>query len=192
METKMISVSALAEQIELSNVLYLRPNAKTMFDNSINQYGTPLQGDVFVCDLSEIEDCSGSFVDEFIHNWIRLIRKTENTMFVITGMSEDVYYTVSSALSLRNKLSREAMSILSLENGAYSLIGDKIEKNMREVFDFIIKNKKVTVRMVAEEFSLELNGASNRLKKLYDSRLVMRKEQSLENGGKYEYFLPQI
>lgn len=192
MGTKIISVSELAKQVELSNVLYLRPNAKTMFDNSIDQFGTPLQGDVFVCDLTGIEDCSGSFVDEFIHNWIRLIRGTENTVFVITGMSEDVSYTVASALNLRNKLNKDSMAILSLENGKYSLIGDKIEKNMREVFNFITTHKKVTVRMVAEEFTLELNGASNRLKKLYDSRLVMREEQTIENGGKYEYFLPQI
>lgn len=192
MAIRVISVSTLAKQVGLTNALYLRPKAKDMFDISIKEYGTLLPGDVFICDLTGIVDCSGSFVDEFIHNWVRKIRKTENAMFVIKELTEDVHYTISSALNLRNKLDKDSMSILAYENSTYEIIGDKLEKNAREVFKFIIENKKVTVRMIAEEFSLELNGASNRLKKLYDARLVMRTEQSAENGGKYEYFLPQI
>ncbi len=192
MKINIISVSALAKQVELTNVLYLRPNAREMFNNSIEKYGKPLPGDVFACDLTDIEDCSGSFVDEFIHNWVRMVRNTENAIFVIIHASEDVLYTISSALNLRNKLDKDSMSILAYENGKFSLLGDKIEKNVREVFEFVVTSKRVTVRMVSEKFSLELNGASNRLKKLYDARLVMREEQSIENGGKYEYFLPQI
>ena len=192
MATRVISVSTLAKQVGLTNALYLRPKAKDMFDISIKGYDTLLPGDIFICDLTGIEDCSGSFVDEFIHNWVRKIRKTENAMFIIKGLSEDVHYTISSALNLRNKLDKDSMSILAYENSTYEIIGDKLEKNAREVFDYIVLNKTVTVRMVAEKFSLELNGASNRLKKLYDARLVMREEQSAENGGKYEYFLPKI
>lgn len=192
MATKTISVSALAEKVELSNVLYLRPNAREMFEISTDEYGLPLPGDIYVCDLTGIEDCSGSFVDEFIHKWVRLVRDTENAMFVLTGVSDDVSYTIRSALNLRNKLDKDSMIILSFDGITYQVIGDKLEKNAQEVFNYIVLEKTVTVRMVAEKFSLELNGASNRLKKLYDARLVMRAEQSAENGGKYEYFLPRI
>ena len=46
--------------------------------------------------------------------------------------------------------------------------------------------------MIADRFGVELNSAGNRLKKIYDARLALRLEQSIDNGGKFEYYLPKI
>lgn len=189
---KLISVSSLASQVGLGNVLMLRPMAAKMFDLSVQVYGNPLPGDVYVCDMAGIDDCSGSFVDEFVHRWCYLVRETDNALFILRNLNEDVLYTVSSALSHRNRLSNDSMVILHYCEGVYRLVGDRVEKNVRAVFDLMATGNHITVRMIADRFGVELNSAGNRLKKIYDAHLAQRIEQSVENGGKFEYYLPRI
>lgn len=189
---KLISVSSLASQVGLGNVLMLRPMAAKMFDLSVQVYGNPLPGDVYVCDMAGIDDCSGSFVDEFVHRWCYLVRETDNALFILRNLNEDVLYTVSSALSHRNRLSNDSMVILHYCEGVYRLVGDRVEKNVRAVFDLMATGNHITVRMIADRFGVELNSAGNRLKKIYDAHLAQRIEQSVENGGKFEYYLPKI
>ena len=142
--------------------------------------------------MNGIEDCSRSFVDEFILKWLKRIRNTDNTLFVLKNVNEDVLYTITSALNLRNKLDMDSMVLLLFQNGEYQAISDKLEKNVREVFDLMRNGQKVTARLISDKFSIELNSAGNRLKKLYDAHLAVRLEQSVENGGKFEYYLPLI
>ena len=189
---KLISVSSLASQVGLGNVLMLRPMAAKMFDLSVQVYGNPLPGDVYVCDMAGIDDCSGSFVDEFVHRWCYLVRETDNALFILRNLNEDVLYTVSSALSHRNRLSNDSMVILHYCEGVYRLVGDRVEKNVRAVFDLMATGNHITVRMIADRFGVELNSAGNRLKKIYDAHLAQRIEQSVENVGKFEYYLPKI
>lgn len=192
MAVKLMSVSSLAKQVGLDNVLMLRPLAAQMFELSIREYKKPLAGDVYICDMSRIDDCSGSFVDEFVHRWCYLIRETENALFILRNLNEDVLYTVNSALSHRNRLSKDSLAILYFSDGKYNLIGDRIEKNVKAVFDILSAGNHVTARMIADRFGVELNSAGNRLKKIYDARLALRLEQSIDNGGKFEYYLPKI
>lgn len=189
---KLISVSSLAKQVGLDNVLMLRPLAAEMFDLSVQKYGSPLPEDICVCDMAGIDDCSGSFVDEFVHRWCYLVRETDNALFILRNLNEDALYTVSSALSHRNRLSNDSMVILHYCDGGYRLIGDRVEKNVRAVFDLMATGSRITARMVADRFGVELNSAGNRLKKIYDAHLAQRIEQSIENGGKFEYYLPKI
>ena len=90
MAVKLISVSSLAKQVGLDNVLMLRPLAAQMFELSVQEYKKPLSGDIYICDMSRIDDCSGSFVDEFVHRWCYLIRETENALFILRNLNEDV------------------------------------------------------------------------------------------------------
>ena len=111
---------------------------------------------------------------------------------MLKNVNEDVLYTITSALNLRNKLDMDSMVLLLFQNGEYQAISDKLEKNVREVFDLMRNGQKVTARLISDKFSIELNSAGNRLKKLYDAHLAVRLEQSVENGGKFEYYLPLI
>lgn len=192
MSVKLISVSALAKRIGLSKVLMTRPLATKMFEISIEEYGAPLAGDICICDMAGIDDCSGSFVDEFVHRWCYLVKEKDNALFVLRNLSDDVLYTVDSALSHRNRLSDDSLVILRYGSNGYHLVGDRVENNVREVFDMLATGEHVTVRMVADRFAVGLNSAGNRLKKIYDAHLAIRNEQSAENGGKFEYYLPDI
>lgn len=192
MAEKQIVVSSLAKEVGLSTMLVLRPKATDMFEISLQQCGAPQNNDIYICDMKGIEDCSGSFVDEFILKWLKRIRNTDNSLFVLKNVNEDVLYTITSALNLRNKLDMDSMVLLLFQNGEYQAISDKLEKNVREVFDLMRNGQKVTARLISDKFSIELNSAGNRLKKLYDAHLAVRLEQSVENGGKFEYYLPLI
>lgn len=193
MGPKVISVFSLAAQVGLNDgVLVLRPKATEMFELSLTQYGRPLMGDVYLCDLSNIVDCSGSFVDEFILGWQRLIRQVDNTLFILTNISEDVEYTTASALNLRNKIDKDNLILVAKHSKKYCIIGEKIERNTLDVFEMMAGGMHITARLVADRFTVELNSAGNRLKKLYDAHATMRLEQSIENGGKYEYYLPPL
>ena len=55
-----------------------------------------------------------------------------------------------------------------------------------------VRKNDVLKRLIADRFGVELNSAGNRLKKIYDAHLAQRIEQSIENGGKFEYYLPKI
>lgn len=193
MGTKVISVSLLAAHVGLSDgILVFRPKATEMFEQSLAEHGNPLIGDVYLCDLSGIVDCSGSFVDEFILGWQRLIRQTDNTILILTNVSEDVEYTIISALNLRNKIGKDNLILLTKAGSKYKILGEKMERNALDVFELMSEGVHITARIVADQFSIELNSAGNRLKKLYDAHATMRLEQNLENGGKYEYYLPHL
>lgn len=193
MAIKEILVISLANQVGLTDgILVLRPKAIEMFNLALKQYGGPLIGDVYICNLNGIIDCSGSFVDEFILGWQRLIREMDNTMFILTNITEDVQYTILSALNLRNKMDKGSLVLVARIGGKYQILGEKMERNVLDVFDLMANGTRITARTVAERFSIELNSAGNRLKKLYDSHATMRIEQSTENGGKFEYYLPSI
>ena len=192
MLVKLISVSALANHIGLGKVLMTRPLAAKMFELSVEEYGKPLAGDICVCDMAGIDDCSGSFVDEFVHRWCYLVKEKDNALFILRNLTDDVLYTVNSALSHRNRLSNDSLVILRYCGNGYHLVGDRIENNVREVFDMLATGERVTVRMVADRFDVGLNSAGNRLKKIHDAHLAIRNEQSAENGGKFEYYLPVI
>ncbi len=192
MATKLISVSSLAEQVGMGTILLLRPKAAEMYDLSVQEYGMPLPGDIYICDMNGIEDCSGSFVDEFIFRWCNSVRGTDNAIFVVTNVTDDSLYSLEAALMHRNRMNNDSMVVLRYQGGIYNAIGDRMEKNVRAVFDLMADGKHITARAVAGHFELELNSAGNRLKKLYDAHLAMRLEQSIANGGKYEYYLPTI
>lgn len=193
MRMKKLDVASLSRQVDLKDgVLVLRPIARKMFELSQVALGGLMSDDILVCDLKNIIDCSSSFVDEFLLTWQRAICELKNTMMILTNMSEDVQYTVESALNQRNRISNENLTLINYVSGHFEVLGNKLEKNTRQVFELVSDGSHISAREVAERFGLELNSAGNRLKKLYDAHAVIRIEQSVDAGGKFEYYIPSI
>lgn len=191
MATKKLSVASLASRVKLSDgILAFRSKAAEMFALSKTEVGELLPGDILLCSFKEIVDCSSSFVDEFILNWYRVIRHIDNVLMILNDMNEDVKFTTESAVIQRNRISKDNIVLLVKESSNYVILGDKLEKNVLQIFSYVAEGKHITARTVADELGLELNSAGNRLKKLYDAHLTLRLEQSAESGGKFEYFLP--
>lgn len=193
MMKKGISVAYLAKEVGLTDgVLVLRPNAVKMLELSKDAIGSVLHGDVLVCDFAGILDCSSSFVDEFVVGWQRIVNQTENSLLILINFNSDVRYTIEAALNQRNRISGENLCLIAQTDGQYEVIGSKIEKNVLQVFDLLTDGSHVTARLIADRFNIELNSAGNRLKKLFDAHLAFRSEQSVDAGGKYEYYIPKI
>lgn len=193
MAKKKLSVTSWAERVGLTDgVLVFRPKAAQMLELSKNEMGQILYGDVVECDLVGVQDCSSSFVDEFIIGWQRIVNQVENAMLILVNITSDVRYTIEAALNQRNKLSNESITLVVYSDKGYEVLGNKIEKNVREVFALLADGSRITARLIADRFNLELNSAGNRLKKLYDAHMAMRLEQSTDAGGKYEYYIPTL
>lgn len=163
-----------------------------MFELSKTKIGQILYGDVVECDLNGVLDCSSSFVDEFIIGWQRIVNQVENAMLILINATSDVQYTIEAALNQRNKLSNESIVLVIYSENRYEVLGNRIEKNVREVFALLAEGSRITARLIADKFSLELNSAGNRLKKLYDAHMAMRSDQSIDAGGKFEYYIPKL
>ena len=186
---KELDVASLAQRVDLTDgVLVLRNKAAEMFELSKADAGLLTYGDVLICNLAGITDCSSSFVDEFILGWQRRIRELENTMMVLKNLCDDVRYTIESTLSI----SKDHLVLIFWNVDHYEILGNKIEKNVLETFSLMTDGAKITVRTIADSLGIELNSAGNRLKKLFDAHIAMRQEQGPEMGGKFEYFLPKL
>ena len=193
MRMRKLDIASLSQQVDLlDGILVLRPIAKKMFELSQTALGGLMSDDIVICDLKGIIDCSSSFVDEFLLTWQRVICELKNTMMILTNMSEDVQYTVESALNQRNRISNENLTLVVYVNNHFEVLGNKLEKNTRQVFELVSDGKHISAREVADRVDLELNSAGNRLKKLYDAHAVIRIEQSADAGGKFEYYIPSI
>src|SRR5699024_4837008 len=193
MRMRKLDIASLSQQVDLlDGILVLRPIAKKMFELSQTALGGLMSDAIVICDFEGIIDCSSSFVDEFLLTWQKGICELKNTMMILTNMSEDVQYTVESALNQRNRISNENLTLVVYVNNHFEVLGNKLEKNTRQVFELVSDGKHISAREVADRFDLELNSAGNRLKKLYDAHAVIRIEQSADAGGKFEYYIPSI
>lgn len=193
MMKKELLVTSWAKRVDLTDgVLVFRPKAAQMLELSKNEMGQILYGDVLECNLAGVLDCSSSFVDEFIIGWQRIVNQVENAMLILVNATSDVRYTIEAALNQRNKLSNESIALVIYSDKGYEVLGNKVEKNVREVFALLAEGSHITARLIADRFNLELNSAGNRLKKLFDAHMAMRLEQSIDAGGKYEYYIPTL
>ncbi|MDD3228047.1 MAG: hypothetical protein PHE09_02420 [Oscillospiraceae bacterium] len=179
---------AIKEGFEES--LALRPIAKSIYNQALIDIGSILPDDIIDCVFTGIEMCDVSFSDEFIVNFQRKILEVDNTLLRIIDANEYVQENIEGALALRNKKDKTKICLLLFTNGLYCVLGD-IEKNLQETFSLLNAGYQITARDVAQRFSIEINSASNRLKKLFDLRLVQRMESIDETGRQHIYYLPK-
>lgn len=185
-----LQLRELAKTVNLDDMLFYRPNAATMFKKAIEELGTVLPGTVIRCIFEGIKLCDVSFVDEFIINMQLRVQKLDGVMMILTDYCEDVLTNIEAALSLRNQKSNSRITLLCFSNGQYKILG-KLEPSLVETFDAVVRARKITARELMEAFSLpETSGASNRLKKLYDARLICRLTD--DTKWQQEYFIPDF
>lgn len=187
---KLLEVQKISKQVGLEDVLISRPKAREMYELAILQIKQLMLEDVVVCDFSGITACSSSFADEFVLNIQKQILGVENTLLLIKNVAPDVLYDINAALRLRNEKDSLKLLLLSHNDNEYSVEGDKLEPNLREVFSVIKSSEQTTARDISRRFDIELNNASNRLKKLYVLHLALRREVSTETGLRHAYYLP--
>ncbi len=130
-----------------------------------------------------------SFADETV---VRLGEKIIAGEFgerciILEGLTDDSITNIDAAISLR----RLKLAFLAVEpTGAWQCIG-QLEPSLRETLDIVAKQGRLTAPELSNLKKLAVNSASNRLKRLYDQRLIRREHEVSEKGLQYIYYFWQ-
>jgi predicted transcriptional regulator len=145
------------------------------------------QGLVLVFPSEQLVDAS--FADESI---IRLGEEIVGDKFgerciLLEGLTEDSIKNIDAVIGLR----RLKLAFLAVEpSNAWQCIG-QLEPSLKEVLKLMARHHRLTAPGLADLLELAINTASNRLKRLYDRRLIRREYEISEKGLQYIYYFWQ-
>lgn len=186
---KKIRLSDYAKREELGTILTYRPIAKKIFQEVVKKISPLVDSDILDCYFTKIDVCDVSFSDEFVINLQKLVQNKTNVILRLLDVSEDVFVNLEAALLLRNQKDKSKINLLAIQDNNYVIIGE-LEKNLLDTFTFMSERQETTARDIAQNYRIEINSASNRLKKLYDASLSLRKEIIDASGRQHQYYLP--
>lgn len=156
--------------------------AYTILANVIAQ-APPDEPLVLVFPPDQIMDAS--FADEAIVRLYEAIMAGEydERTLLLTGLTEDSLKNLNAVIRLRNlKLAMLAVD----DNGGWEVIG-QLERSLRETLHMLQQHEQMTAPQLADMIGSAVNTASNRLKRLYDTRVIRREHEVSEKGLQYIY-----
>lgn len=127
-----------------------------------------------------------SFADETI---VRLGEELTNDKLgdraiLLQDLTEDSIKNIEAVIGFR----RLKLGFLAVEaDGKWKCIGH-LDPTLFEVLELLSRRDHLTAPELAEMLGLEINTASNRLKRLYDRCLVRREYEVSAKGLQYYYF----
>lgn len=190
MAVKPLKVSRLASDLGYNKILTFRPDGKNARKYIQDEIARVQPGDVIELDFSGIDLCDASFVDEMVIEVQRYLRKlSTGIVMFISNMNDSTMDNLRAALAFR-ELNGERIPILYHKGKSFSYVGS-LEPVLDEAFKKLIDNKQITARDLARTDKISINSASNKLKKLYDYRLIVRNEVVDQTGKQYIYSLPK-
>lgn len=187
---KKLNIAEVARKIGLKDVLTFRPLGKEAKAIIISEVEALEADDLIEMNFDGIRTCDVSFVDEMIIEVKLYIKNKNNVLLFLTNLSDDIFDNLEAALALREQKSKIKTQILIKKYNSYDFAG-ALEQNLKETFNQLVSRNEITARDIAASFKLEINSASNRLKKIYDAGLCLRKEIIDEHGKQHVYFLPR-
>lgn len=130
-----------------------------------------------------------SFADETI---IRLGQaivddKYGRRRLLLAGLTQDSIDNINAAI----RLQRLKLAFLTIAPGGQWDVVGHLEENLKETLTMVAQRPSLTAPELAEELDLALNSANNRLKRLYDQRLIRREYEVSEKGLLYIYYFWQ-
>ena len=127
----------------------------------------------------------GSFADESIIRLGEQIVRDEfgERCILLQGLSTDSVVNIEAMVSY----GPAKLAFLMVEpTGAWRCIG-QIEPSLAETLELVAARESLTAPELAKLTGLAINSASNRLKRLYDQKLVRRQHDISEKGLQYIY-----
>jgi len=127
-----------------------------------------------------------SFLDETI---IRLEEdmsqgQCPSITLLLQGLTQDTIANLSAAIEFRHL----KLAFLVVEpNGRWNYVG-QLEVSLRETLNLLSVHGSLTATELSEMLKLAINSASNRLKRLYDLRLIRREGEITNKGLQYTYY----
>lgn len=181
-----IHINEICQEMNLDNrILVTRQVGEQVYEQIAKQLvlTSGHQAVILVFPTDQLVD--PSFADETI---LRLQRefidaKNGDRTIIIKGLTQDSVHNLSAAIKYQN-LKLPLLTINSEKQ--WDIIGP-LEQSLRETLDLVENQRHLTAPELAQMLNLAINTASNRLKRLYDLRLVRREYEITENGLQYIY-----
>ncbi|WP_445478304.1 hypothetical protein ACULLL_18850 [Lysinibacillus irui] len=179
-----------------TKILAYRPEGKKIKEYILEQV---VSNSFLNLNFENIEICDVSVVDEVILEVMMFIREKKlDVLLILSHIDEYVLESIRAARLLKeDKLSKELNEKVRIPllyyrmNKGFEIIGE-LETVLTETFELVCSNKIVTARNISLANNIAINSASNRLKKLYDYKLISRRTATDESGKFYEYLLPNF
>lgn len=142
-------------------------------------------GETLILDSKDIKLIDSSFFDEAILNLFSqlLEEKFGNRFLTLVNVSQDSLVNIEGAMARRKF--RSAFPARD-RNGVWHFAG-ALEPNLQETVKTLFQKKELTARDLANRLDIEINNASNRLRRLFELHLAKRVQESSETGLFHRY-----
>jgi DNA-binding transcriptional ArsR family regulator len=158
--------------------------AFSILENALREVPT---GQTLLLDFGGISVMDTSFADETILELALglLQNKYGDRWMILEEPSPATIDNLEGTIARR----KAKVALLIHKEGRALLIGH-VEPNLLEAWQLVCQKIELTARELADQLGLEINTASMRLRKLYDARLLARREEITPGGRQHIYMLP--
>lgn len=188
---KKVELCDLATELELSGkTLATRPIGEQFFYMALEKLNGIHAGDIIELSMKGVFATDTSFLDEYILGFQRMIleRYPDALLFV---SNVDIWVLENLTRLIKSwEVDGIRIPVLCFHDNEYEILG-KMEANLLETFDVCRANYEITARQLAEIKNLVLSTASTRLRKLYEFKVIYRREVIDASGKQYIYSLPE-
>ncbi len=144
-------------------------------------------GEALVLDCGAIGVMDTSFADETLLEMATGLAagRYGDRYLVLKDPSPDVVDNLDAAIARR----RVKVAFPIVDGASFTTVGH-VEPNLVEAWRLALGTAGFTARDLADQLGLEINTASMRLRKLFDARLLARREEVTPAGREYVYAFP--
>jgi hypothetical protein len=138
------------------------------------------EGTVVALDFSHVGIIDFSCADEVISKLVARLQGLEygDKYVVLHGLTPTHEENIAVALE-RKKLA----VLISRADGSWRLLGS-LNPYLNEALHFVMNQKEITARDLADDTQVEISLASTKLLNLFKARLVQRSSERLPDGGR--------
>jgi hypothetical protein len=138
------------------------------------------EGAVVALDFSHVGIIDFSCADEIISKLVARLQGLEygDKYVVLHGLTSTHEENIAVALE-RKKLA----VLVSRPDGSWRLLGS-LNPYLNEALQFVMNQKEITARDLADDTQVEISLASTKLLNLFKARLVQRTSERLPDGGR--------
>jgi hypothetical protein len=167
------------EQLATSN-LVTRETGRFIRESIEARLEREPEGTVVALDFSHVGIIDFSCADEVISKLVARLQGLEygDKYVVLLGLTPTHEENIAVALE-RKKLA----VLVGRPDGSWRLLGS-LNPYLSEALQFVMHQKEITARDLADETQVEISLASTKLLNLFKARLVQRSSERLPDGGR--------
>lgn len=170
--------NSIISLVELLNDEYAVGNAegRAVFQKLAQHIDNNPAQVVFGISLKGVKFTDASFPRESVISIAKLYR-AEKGFYLTDFLDKDLIDNWDYAAKAKEQ------PLIIWDGGRFTLIGPNINNSVRELLEYVNKQGEVTTSKVAAEFDLSSQNASGKLKKMFESGLILGSKQVAESGG---------